>query len=111
MADTATVTITPPGEHELFDGSQYDLAVPSVDGEKADTIKLKLAGGIEIEVTDEEWLKVVDGLKLGQNVPLTVEALVAGKAMVTKEDDEGAMTTTYSVALKAHTIYRDSVGS
>jgi hypothetical protein len=105
------VDAPPRPESELFDGSQYDLPVPSVDGEKADTIKVKLGGGIEIEVTNEEWLKTLDGLKLGSSVTLKIEALVAGKGMVTREDDEGVLTTTYTVALKAHTLYRDSVKS
>jgi hypothetical protein len=94
---------------ELFDGSEYDLPVPRMDGEKADTIKIKTGGGIEVEVTNEEWLKFIDGLKLGQSVTLTVEALVAGKGMATKEDDAGELTTTYTVALKTHTIYRKGV--
>lgn len=92
---------------ELFDASKFDLPVPRVDGEKADTIKIKLGGGIEIETTDEAWLHYVDGLKAGQDVSLTVEALVAGKAFTLKRDDEtGELTATYAVTLKAHTIYR-----
>lgn len=92
---------------ELFDASAFDLPVPRVDGERADTIKLKLGGGIEIETTDEAWLHYVDGLKAGQDVTLTVEALVAGKAFTLKRDEEtGELTATYAVTLKAHTVYR-----
>lgn len=89
----------------LFDGKKYDLPIPTKDGHKADTLRIAIGGGIDLDLYDQHALDFADRLKLGQDVELTVTLKVAGSSWrhSVKGEDE-IENTVHTIALKAHTI-------
>jgi hypothetical protein len=98
LVETAT-------EDGLFDGSQYDLPIPALDGHKADTLRIAVGGAIDLDLYDENALAFLQSLKLGRSVDLTVTFTVSGSAWrhTAKGDDETDHVV-HQVALKAHSI-------
>lgn len=92
-------------EHELFDTGPYTRPVPRVDGTTADAIELVFSGKVVLDPNDERDLALLERYLLDQDVTLSVEAQVAGKAMKTKRSEEDTVTT-HTVALRVHTLYR-----
>lgn len=89
----------------LFDGSQYDLPIPSLDGHKADVLRIVIGGGIDLDLYDEHALKFLETLKLGRDLELTVTVRVTGSAWRhAVKGEDGADHVVHQVALKAHSI-------
>lgn len=74
-----SATALDPG-NPLFDGSQYDLPIPTIDGHRADALRITIAGTLELDLYNPAHLEFMDALKLGQTLQLTVTAEVAGKS-------------------------------
>lgn len=91
---------------EALDGSVYDLPIPTVDGLKADKIRLVLSGGEELDRTNPDDLDYFASLRLGQDVTLTVVCTVTGKPQTFSPSEDGPGTTTLQATLKAHTVKR-----
>lgn len=111
-ADTVEAHVVLPDDTEapLFDGSKYDLPIPSKDGHKADVLRVAVGGNIDLDLHDEDALAWLTSLKLGQDVELTVTLRVAGSAWrhtLKGEDEEDHVV--HQVALKAHSIDLPSV--
>ena len=102
----ATATAPAPGTTDdagdgLFDPAPYTTPVPKIDGERADKIRLRVAGVIELDLADARDLAIVDKLRQGLEVPLELEARVDGKAWKTRTNEESGETeTTYTVSAK-----------
>ena len=90
---------------ELFDGKKYDLPIPQKDGHKADTLRVAVGGGIDLDLYDQRALDFADSLKLGRDIELTVTFKVAGSSWrhTVKGEDE-IESTVHTIALKAHTL-------
>lgn len=90
---------------EIFDGSAYELPIPKKDGHRADVIRLSLGGSIELDLYDENALAYIQGLRLGQEITVTVTARVgsSGWTHALKGEDENDHAV-FAVGLKAHSI-------
>ena len=100
-----STTQTPPGS-ELFDGSQYDLPIPELDGHRADTLRIAVGGSIDLDLYDQHALDWLNQLKLGQNLELTVTLHVTSSSWrhsVKGEDQQDHVI--HQVALKATSIH------
>lgn len=89
----------------LFDGTKYDLPIPTKDGHKADLLRVAIGGGIDLDLYDQRALDFLETLKLGRDLELTVTVTVAGDTWrhTVKGEDETDHTAR-TVTLKAHTI-------
>jgi hypothetical protein len=95
-----TVTAT---EEQIFDASSYELPIPSLDGHKADRLAVTFTGGVDLDRTSEEDLDFVGGLRLGQQITLTVTATVTKKGFTLNPGkDDTPETTGYGVVVKVH---------
>lgn len=97
--DTGEVT---DGDGELFDPKPYDAPVPKLDGHKADKLKLAFGGSVEVDLMLEGNLEHFKSLRFGQEVELTVTAIVGKKHWAIRTDDEGTETVTHTVGLSVH---------
>lgn len=92
-------------EDAIFDPSAYELPIPKKDGHRANVIRLSLGGSIELDLYDEDALAYLQGLRLGQELELTVTARVAAAgwshSLKGEEQEDHAV---YAVAVKAHSI-------
>lgn len=88
--------------NELFDAKKYDVPVPKLDGHRADTIKVAFAGGVEVDVMVGPDLDYFKSLKLGQEIELTVSAIVAKSTWSYRIADEesGEEQVVHTVGLK-----------
>lgn len=94
---------TPGGE--LFDGTQYDLPIPKLDGHKADVLRLAIGGQIDLDLYDQQALEFLNNLKLGQDLELTLTVHVSGTAWRHNlKGEDQADHVVHQVALKAHTL-------
>lgn len=92
-------------ESAIFDATSYDLPIPSLDGHKADRLAITFSGGVDLDRTSEEDLSFIDNLMLGQEVTLSVTAVVTKKGFtLSPGKDEGPETTGYGVGLKVHSL-------
>ena len=102
--DTGTGEVTGP-EGGIFDATAYDLPIPSKDGHRADTLKIGLGGAVELDLYDEDALAFIQGLRLGQELELTVTVRVATSgwqhSLKGEAQDDHAV---YAVGLKAHSL-------
>ena len=91
---------------EALDGSQYDLPIPTVDGLKADRLRVTLTGTIDLDRTDPDDLAWFESFRLGRDFNLELVATCTGKpqGFVPSEDGPGVMTL--QATLRAHTIRR-----
>lgn len=97
---TTTDTTT---ESELFDPAPFTLPIPTLDGTKADKLHLTFTGTIELDPTSEDDLDLIGRLSLDQDVTLTVEAAVAGKAFKVKRVEDET-TATHVVTARVHSL-------
>lgn len=92
-------------EGELFDGAQYQLPIPKKDGHQADVLRIAIAGGFDLDLLDNDALAFLNGLKLGQELELTITCRVAASTWrhaIKGEDEEEHVV--HQVGLKAHSI-------
>lgn len=59
-------------ESESFEASAYDLPIPRADGFKADAIRVRFLGVIDLDRTSLDDLEFVQALKFGERVRLVV---------------------------------------
>lgn len=108
LAALETALTPTPSKEALFATDKY-LAVPTIDGQAADLIKISFTGGVEYEASDPDGQELLNRLRLGQEVELRVAAVVARKAgswkTVGKEDEEREVVTG-QVALKVTSLWR-----
>lgn len=81
------------------------LAIPGLDGYRADRLALMFSGSVDLDRTNEDDLELVNGLKLGSTVEFKVQATVTKKGFtlsVGKEDSPDQ--TGYGVGLKVHSL-------
>ena len=92
---------------ELFDPEPFTLPIPKLDGYTSDRLVLTIGGSIELDRADDH-LRLLEAMRLGQDVDLRITARVSGKgfthALRIKDDDEEVESTAYQVKLKAHTV-------
>ena len=92
-----------PDTGELFDPKPYQAPVPTLDGYRADTLKLGFAGSVEIDkkiADDLEWFK---GLRFGQEVELRVTATVGKSGWTLKRDKDDGEKVVHTLGLDVHT--------
>ena len=89
---------------ELFDPKPFTRPIPKLDGHVADRVVLAFGGSVELDRLVEDDLELVERLRLGQDVTLTIEATVAGKGFshATKADEEEQVG--YTVKLRVHSV-------
>ena len=92
-------------EEGLFDGAQYQLPIPQMDGHRADVLRVQIGGAIDLDLFDNDALQFLNGLKLGQDVEMTVTFRVSASAWRhgLKGEDQ-ADHVVHQVGLKAHSI-------
>lgn len=95
-----------PAQATAFDPAPYDLPIPKIDGLKADRLAVSFAGTIELDRTDQDDLDLINGLRLGRDVPLEITATCVGKpqSYQPREDEPGIVT--HRAVLRIHTIRR-----
>ena len=90
---------------ELYSVESYQLAIPGMDGYKADKLALTFSGGVDLDRTSADDLEFVNGLKLGSTIELKVTATVTKKGFtLTAGKDETPDSTGYGVGLKVHSL-------
>lgn len=98
--DTGEVTAE---DGELFDPKPYIIPVPTLDGHRADTLKLAFGGAVEIDLMLEGNLEHFESLKFGREVELQITATVGKKQWsIRRNDDTGEETVTHTVGLAVH---------
>lgn len=88
-----------------FDERQ--LEIPGMDGYVAERLAVTLTGGVEFtDVTQADDVAFVKGLRLGQEVTLTVIATVTkkGHTLTPGKDDMTDDKLAYGVGLKVHSL-------
>lgn len=96
------------GAGELFPGNLYDRPVPTLDGQRADTLKLQFAGGVEIDLADGEALEWFKGLRFGQELELAVTVTVGKVGWAIKTNQEtGEEKVTHTLGLNVHSYTQD----
>jgi hypothetical protein len=91
-------------DDSIFDASAYDLPIPKLDGHKADKLTLSFGGSLELDRTLEDDLELIERLHLGENVTLTVEAVVAGKGFSHQTKGEDGEQVGYQVRLRVTSL-------
>jgi hypothetical protein len=90
---------------ELYSVESYQLAIPGMDGYKADSMALSFSGAVPLDRTSADDLEFVNGLKLGQQIELKVLATVTKKGFsLTAGKDDNPDSTGYGVGLKVHSL-------
>ena len=100
--DTATGEVT--GNHD--DLRLFDL--PALDGHRADTLKLAFAGGIEIDLKDDDTIAWFNGLRFGQELDLHVTGVVGKTGWTIKTNSEGTETVVHTLGIQVHSYQPDS---
>lgn len=90
------------GAGELFPGNLYDRPVPTLHGHRADTLKLAFAGGVDIDLMDEHALAWFKDLRFGQELEITVTAVVGKSGWAIKTTADGDETVTHTLGLHVH---------
>jgi hypothetical protein len=106
LAEPTAVDETSDGtSSELFDPAPYLAPVPTLDGNRADTLKVTFTGTIEIDpmiADDLEWFK---RLKFGSPIALQVEGAVTKVNWSMKTSgEEGIEHVTTQVGVKVDSI-------
>lgn len=91
----------------LFDGTRYQQPVPTLDGHRADTLKVAFGGAVEIDLMIEDDLEWFKTLQFGQEVELRVTAKVAKVGWAHKTGADDAETVTHTLGLAVHSIGTD----
>ena len=92
-------------ETELYSVDSYQLAIPGMDGYKADKMAIGFSGSIDLDRTSQEDLDFVNGLTLGKQIRLSVTATVTKKGFtLTTGKDDSPDSTGYGVGLKVHSL-------
>lgn len=101
----STTTETAGAGDGIFDATAYELPIPKKDGHRADVLKIALGGAIELDLYDEDALAFIQGLRLGQELELTVTVRVASSgwqhSLKGEAQDDHAV---FTVGLKAHSL-------
>ena len=92
-----------------FDGklAERQMEIPGLDGYVAEKLSVTLSGGVDFtDVTQAEDVAFVKGLKLGQEVRLTVTATVTkkGHTLTPGRDEMTDDKLAYGVGLKVHSL-------
>ena len=85
----------------------FQLAIPGLDGYRADKLAISITGGVEFtDVTQSEDVAFVKSLKLGQEVTLRVTAVVTKKGfqLTPGRDEMTDDKTTYGVGVRVHSL-------
>lgn len=79
--------------------------LPLFDGYRPDILKITFGGAVDLDLYDEQATAFITGLKLGQELQLTITARVASKTdkhSLKGDNDEDHLV--HAVSLTAHTI-------
>jgi hypothetical protein len=90
-------------EAGLFEGQEYEVPFPQVDGKEVTDLVLRLGGSLMLNRNDPAHAALIESLTLGKYVTLEVSASVDGKGQNIRTDDEKE-TVTHHVALKLHAV-------
>ena len=94
------------GEVTAEDLRLFDL--PTLDGHRADTLKLAFGGAVEIDKLINTDLEHFKGLRFGQEIELRVTGVIGKNAWVIKTDGEGYETVTNTIGIVVHSYTVDS---
>jgi hypothetical protein len=97
---------SPSVQTQVFDPSPFDLPIPTVDGLKADKLRVSFTGTIDLDRTDLDDLELLEKLKLGRDYPFTVEATCVSKPQAYSPSEDGPGTTLVQATMKVHTLRR-----
>lgn len=84
---------------ELFDPKPYTIPVPTLDGHRADTLKLAFGGSVEIDAMDNTALEHFKSLRFGQEITLVVTGTVGKNGWTIKTNSEGEETVLHTLGL------------
>ena len=85
----------------LFDASDFDredLAIPQVDGQSIDRIRVAFSGGVWLDRANPADVALYRTLRLGRLVDLRVEVRVTGKAAKGATNKDGDLDVVAGVA-------------
>lgn len=93
----------------LFDKKAYDspaLALPTVDGEGVDKIRIAFSGSVMLDRTDPADVALIRKMALGHDVSLMVEGKVSKKGHQFTTNKEGDLdAVVFETAVKVETVY------
>lgn len=92
------------GGSELFDTEPYALPIPKLDGHVADRLVLSFGGSVELDRLLNDNLEFIEGLRLGQDVTLTIEASVSAKGFTHSTKGEDEEQVGYAVKFRVHSV-------
>lgn len=99
------MSVVAPDFSKAIDDRQ--MAIPGLDGYVAEKLAVSLSGGVEFnDVTQADDVQFVKGLRLGQEVKLTVIATVVDKGyrLQLGRDEMTDDKMTYGVKVKVHSL-------
>lgn len=80
------------------------LAIPGLDGYRADKLAISFSGGVDLDRQSSDDLDFVNGLRMFQEVQLVVTATVMKKGFSGVKDADGETQVGYGVGLKVHSV-------
>lgn len=92
------------GGGELFDPAPYQSPMPTLDGHRADTLKLAFTGAVEIDKNLDDDVQWFQGLRFGQEIDLRITATVGKHGWTLKTTSDDGETVTHTLGLVIHSI-------
>ena len=79
----------PPTGEDAEKGKLFEIPKVKIDTTQPTVLKLAVAGGIEIERNDQQWVEFYNDLQAGKSREVTVTVFAAGAKKTHRRDPEG----------------------
>jgi hypothetical protein len=90
-----------PAEQEgIFDAAPFTIPVPTLDGHRADVLKLTFGGGVEIDKMLSDDLERFKALSFGDELTLNIEVVVSKVNWTLARKADGGEKVTHVVGFK-----------
>jgi hypothetical protein len=93
---------------ELFDPKPYTIPVPTLDGHRADTLRLAFGSSVDVDPMDNEALDHFKSLRFGQEIELHITGVVGKNGWTIKTNTEGEETVVHTLGINVHSYTIDS---
>lgn len=88
----------------LFNKTPYTIPVPTLDGHRADTLRLAFAGNVDIDTMIDDQLEHFKRLQFGQEIELRITGTVGKNGWTIKSNAEtGEETVTHTIGVQITT--------
>lgn len=93
---------------ELFDPKPYTTPVPTLDGHRADTLRLAFGSSVDVNPMDNTALDHFKALRFGEEIDLHITGDVGKSGWTIKTNSEGEETVVHTLWINVHSYHADS---